>query len=296
MIEPERAQARLDNIRSVQPILSALHSISLGSWQAALNQSERVRRYRERLSALPPLMVARLPVKPPRMRGGRRDRARRAKVAVLVIGSERGLCGRFNTAVVERAESHLSELGASDLSIELMGLGSRVCHAIERQGRELVWSGNLSTTTLPSHSLALELTRYWLARYEAHELDGVDLVYNAYGGMGNYAPAVVRVIPPIPPQTEQQPEQETPIIETDPLALYTRVIEQLITTHLYELLLDSAAAEHAARYELMEAATRNTEDLIAGLTLAIQTSRQQAITQEMQELAVGAGMIGARDR
>jgi F-type H+-transporting ATPase subunit gamma len=212
-----------------------------------------------------------------------------------VLGSERGLCGRFNTAVVERAETYLSELEASDVSIELMGLGTRACRAIERQGRELVWSGHLSTTTLPSYSLACELAQYWLARYEARELDGVDLIYNAYGGMGNYAPAVARLIPPIPSQAEQQPEPETPIIETDPLGLYTRVIEQLTATHLYELLLDSAAAEHAARYELMEAATRNTEDLVADLTLAIQTSRQRAITQEMQELAVGAGMIGTRN-
>ena len=83
-------------------------------------------------------------------------------------------------------------------------------------------------------------------------------------------------------------------VETDPLGLYTRVVEQLTTTHLYELLLNSAAAEHAARYELMEAATRNTEDLVADLTLAIQTARQQTITQETQELAVGAGMVGPR--
>ena len=295
MIDSDRAQARLENVRSVQPILSALHSISLGSWQAALNQSERARQYRERLSALLPLVGARLPAKPLRSRESKSAPAAKSKTAVLVVGSERGLCGRFNAAVVERAETHLSELEASGVSIELMGLGSRVCRAIERQGRETVWSGNLSTTTLPSHNLARELTQYWLARYEARELDGVDLIYNAYGGMGNYAPAVVRLIPPIPPQAERQPEQETPIIETDPLVLYTRVIEQLTATHLYELLLDSAAAEHAARYELMEVATRNTEDLIADLTLAIQTSRQRAITQEMQELAVGAGMIGTRN-
>ena len=294
MIDPERAQTRLENVRSVQPILGALRSISLGSWQAALRQSERVRQHRERLSALPSLLVARLPAKPSRVQRGGHDQAERARAAILVVGSERGLCGRFNTAVVERAESHLSELEASDVSVELMGLGNRVRRVIERQGRALVWSGNLSTTTLPSHSLAFELTRYWLARYEARELDSVDLVYNAYGGMGNYAPAVVRLIPPIPPQAEQQPEQETPIIETDPLSLYTRLIEQLTTAHLYEILLDSAAAEHAARYELMEAATRNTEELIVDLTLAIQTARQQAITQEMQELAVGAGMIGTR--
>jgi F-type H+-transporting ATPase subunit gamma len=295
MIEPDRAQTRLENVRSVQPILSALHSISLGSWQAALNQSERARQYRKRLSALLPLVGARLPAKPHRSRERKSAPAAKSKTAVLVVGSERGLCGRFNTAVVERAEMYLSELEAGDVSFELMGLGSRVCRAMERQGRELVWSGNLSTTTLPSYSLACELTQYWLARYEAREIDGVDLIYNAYGGMGNYASAVARLIPPIPPQAEQQPGQEALIIETDPLALYTRVIEQSTATHLYELILDSAAAEHAARYELMEVATRNTEDLIADLTLAIQTSRQRAITQEMQELAAGAGMIGTRN-
>lgn len=74
------------------------------------------------------------------------------------------------------------------------------------------------------------------------------------------------------------------------------MIEQLTATRLYELLLESASSEHAARYELMGAATQNTDRLIAELTLAIQTARQQTITQEMQELAAGAGMIGMRNR
>jgi F-type H+-transporting ATPase subunit gamma len=85
------------------------------------------------------------------------------------------------------------------------------------------------------------------------------------------------------------------IVETDPLSLYARVIKQLTATRLYELLLESATAEHATRYELMGAATQNTDRLIAELTQAIQTARQQAITQEMQELAAGAGMIGPRN-
>jgi F-type H+-transporting ATPase subunit gamma len=86
------------------------------------------------------------------------------------------------------------------------------------------------------------------------------------------------------------------IVETDPVSLFARVIEQLTATRLYALLLESAAAEHAARYELMGAATQNADRLIAELTLAIHTARQQAITQEMQELAAGAGMIGTRNR
>jgi F-type H+-transporting ATPase subunit gamma len=90
-------------------------------------------------------------------------------------------------------------------------------------------------------------------------------------------------------------EEIPTIIETDPLSLYTHVIEQWTATRLYELLLESATAEHSTRYELMGAATQNADRLIDELTLAIQTTRQQAITQEMQELAAGAGMIGTRD-
>jgi F-type H+-transporting ATPase subunit gamma len=84
------------------------------------------------------------------------------------------------------------------------------------------------------------------------------------------------------------------IIETDPVSLYARVVEQWTVTCLYKLLLESAAAEHAARYELMGAATQHADRLIEELTLAIQTTRQRAITQEMQELAAGAGMVGTR--
>ncbi|MCK4451452.1 MAG: F0F1 ATP synthase subunit gamma, partial [Anaerolineae bacterium] len=113
----------------------------------------------------------------------------------------------------------------------------------------------------------------------------------------------VRLIPPTLPTPEASPPDgrrsltepwPPPIIETDPLSLYARVVEQLTAASLYRLLLESAAAEHVARFQLLEGATQSAERLIAELTLVVQTARQQAITREMQELAVGAGLIGPR--
>jgi len=333
MIELERAQSRLENVRSVQPILSALHTISLGSWQAALNQRGRVQGYMERLKALLPLVAAHLPRptmnhRPRKPKGdkspsgsllqqasddepGDSSPDESARVIVLVIGSERGLCGRFNAAVVERAEAHLAEQGTD---IELATLGGRMRRILERRGHQLAWSDALSITALPSFDLARDLSHRWLARYEAHEVDAVDLIYNAYRGLGSYEPTVTRLIPPEPPLSPPRErggwsrrgnaastggdtcgEGASIIVETDPVSLFARVIEQLTTTRLYELLLESASAEHAVRYELMGAATQNADRLIAELTLTIQTARQQAITQEMQEMAAGAGMIGPRN-
>jgi F-type H+-transporting ATPase subunit gamma len=333
MIELERAKFRLENIRSVQPILSALHTISLGSWQAALNQRSRAQGYRERLAALLPLVAVhlsgptmnRLPRKPKRDKSpsgsllkqavdgetGDSSPDESARVIVLVIGSERGLCGRFNAAVVEQTEAHLTE---QETNTELVALGGRMCRILERRGHQLTWSDALSITALPSFDLARDLSHRWLARYEAREVDAVDLIYNAYRGLGSYEPTVTQLIPPEPSlsppcsrggwsrrgnaaSTGGDPDGgESPVIvETDPVSLFAHVVEQLTTTRLYELLLESASAEHAARYELMGAATQNADHLITELTLAIQTARQQAITQEMQELAAGAGMIGPRN-
>ena len=290
----------MDNIRSVQPILGALHSISLGSWQAALNQSGRVRRYAEQLMALLPPLLPHLPTGRPAKRFASSSVAAdgaETQAVILAVGSERGLCGRFNAAVVERAEARVADRVETGAAVELAGLGTRVCRLLQRRGHGLAWSGSLSITALPSFGLALNLTRDWIARYEAHQLDVVDVLHNAYRGPGRYEPTVTRLIPPQLPAGDAVDASgaggaNLAIIETDPLSLYVRVIEQWAAVSLYGLLLDSAAAEHAARYALMEAATQNTEQLIVELTLAIQMARQQAITREMQELAAGAGMIG----
>jgi F-type H+-transporting ATPase subunit gamma len=299
MEELERAQARLDNIRTVAPILSALRTISLGSWKAALRQSTSVRRYGERLTTMLPALVPHLPtnrrVKWALRRARHEDHPTSERVVILVVGSERGLCGRFNAQAVGVAEQYMAEQEAAGAQVKLVALGTRARRMLQRRQRPLAWSGALSVATLPPYTLAFDLTRRWLARYEKHELDAVDLVYNAYHGMACYEPTVTRLIPPQnPPEGGASPSEPylSPIIETDPLSLYARVVEQWAAVSLHGLLLDAAAAEHSTRYQLMEAASRNADRLVAELTLVVQTARQQAITQEMAELAAGAGLIG----
>lgn len=288
--ELDRAQNRLENIRTVVPLLGALRTISLGSWQTALKQKTSAQRYGERLRAMLPLLLPHLPVS----RQGRRESPTK-QVVVLLIGSERGLCGRFNAALVEYAEDCLRDSERDGVRVELEVLGGRARRILEYRQVPLAWSGALPVTAIPSSRLAFDLTRRWLARYEAGELDAVDLVYNAYQGIGRHESTMVRLIPPqMPPQTTLREPWPPYIIETAPLSLYARIVEQWAAIRLYELLLDSMAAEHATRYQLMEAATQNADRLIEELTITVQMARRHAITREMQELAVGAGLLGSR--
>ena len=209
------------------------------------------------------------------------------------------MCGRFNTSVFERAEEYLDEAQAAGLQAELAVLGTRLTRLTRRAGHTPSWFRALSTTSLPPFQVAFELARQWLALYEAGELDAVDVAYNAYRRMGNYEPTIARLLPPDLSVMTPKAREEVwppPIIETDPLGLSARSAEQYTALHLYELLLESAAAEHSTRYQLMEAATQNANRLIEELTLAVQSTRRQTITREVQELAVGAGLLGRQRR
>jgi len=323
MEDLERVQARLENIRTVEPILSALRTISLGSWQAAQKQQASVQHYTQRLlkvlpSLLPYLptgrstlsrvlsyLAASIPRLPDNLPGTAQGMT---KIMALVLGSERGLCGRFNAALVEYTQEYLQALTlqaaqAQDSNqVELAALGTRVTRFLERAGLTLAWSSQLPSTSLPSAQMAFDLTRRWLARYEARELDAVDLIYNAYRGAGQYETQTVRLIPPPLPDISAMAfdagSLSTPwpptIVETDPLGLYNRIVEQWTAISLYGHLLESTASEHSTRHQLMESATQNAEQLIEELNLVIQTDRRQSITREMQELAAGAGLIGPR--
>lgn len=291
MEDIERVQARLANIRSVEPILEALRTISIGSWQVALKQRNRLREYEARLLAV---LQALLPCLPSDFQSLQDLESLEARGAVLVIGSERGLCGRFNAALVEATGDYLQAHTRDGRRIELLALGGRLVRLFRRRGLEPAWSASLSVTTLPSFSIAWELSRRWLAAYEARHLDAVDLIYNVYRRPGVYAPTVMRLLPLELPSVTREEVWPPPIVETDPLRIYARVIEQWVMLSLYRALLESAASEHSARFQLMESATQNAERLIFELTQLVQSARRQVITREMQELAVGAGLVGPR--
>ncbi len=288
MEDIEQIQARLNNIRAVEPILEALRTIAIGNWQLALRQQDRLREYRRHLLEVLPALLPYL-TSPPRM--PLTGTAAGGRIAVLVIGSERGLCGSFNAALVTRTAEYLRARQQAHEQVELWALGARLVRLIRRRKWKLAWSGALSITALPSFSIAWELSRRWLTDYEARRLDAVDLIYNAYHKAGVYTPVVVRLCPPTLPAEVQAQSWPPPIVETPPLSLYARVIEQWTILQLYQVLLESAASEHSARFQLMEAATQNAERLIAELNQLVQSARKHAITQEVQQLAVGAGLV-----
>ena len=291
MADQEGIQSRLNNIRSVEPILEAMRTISLGSWQAAMHRHYFLGRYSERLARTLRTLAPRLGT-----RGRRRSHREAGAVEALVIGSERGLCGAYNSTLIQFAEEVLAGYEAAGRVVYLAALGGRAKRGLERSGRAPDWFHPLPMTSLPPVDLAHELTAAWLRRYEAYELDAVYVIYQDYRDSRLYEPVVTRLVPPSLPALSggDAPAWPSPYVDADPVSLYRRLVRLWTVSEMYRILLSSTAAEHSTRFQLMEGATQNTQRLTQELTLALHAVRQRAITAEMLDLVAGAGMLGGQ--
>lgn len=283
----EQTKARLENIRRIEPILIALRTMALSSLRAALKRLENVNLYHTQLVQVLGLVWAHLPQ--------RRDfivRQRCGRCALLIVGSQRGLCGPFTSTVVEASQQMWRGLRAAGGEVEVMVLGEHAHREVRQRGLETTWEGPLPVTSVPPFRMAAELAATGLRRYEGSELDAFYVTYNHYLGAGRYEPRTVTPIPFTPPaHPEDNSAWPPPIVETDAYSLYKRVTIQLVELSFYRVLLESAAAEQSARFQLMEGASQNSRRLIEELSLTYHTARQQAVTEEMLELAVSAGLI-----
>ncbi len=291
-MDTERTQARLENAQTVEPMLGALRTISLGTWQSATSRLQGLKaiskEYDSMLASLMPVLsksgyASKHPVE---------KKSLSTHKVVVLAGTERGLCGRLDQDLIDFVTKSPRVAGSIDNS-EFVVVGGRLSKAVARQIAVPSKTISRSSTALPVFPEVFELTKEWMRRLANDELGQVLVFYTAFHGATQREPSVIQLLPykldvEAVGQNESWPP---PIIETDPAQLFVRIYEQLAAIRLYDVLLQTKASIHSARFQMMEDSTKNAERLIEDLTIILQTERRQAITREMQELAVGAGLL-----
>ncbi len=284
----ERAQARLQNITIVKPLLEALKTISLGSWQASQRAVRFSETYRSRIMEMIPKVVPHIKVNTHSNEGisaGKRG-------VLAIVGSERGLCGNFNRLLVKHAAERIKDLKSQSQQVALHVFGSAVWRVIHREYGS-GWDCSLhNMPSVPTSRMAGEWSSTWLNAFDQGDVDWVELICNQNSSTAAYRTINIRIIPfQFSNLNEKEQSWPDPILDTDPNELTMLMIRQLAALDLYRILLNSSIAEHSARYRLMEEASSNADQLIEELSQDVQAARRQAITQEMEELAVGAGLL-----
>ncbi len=289
----ERAKSRLDNIQAIEPLLSALRTLSMSSWQMALNNLAKIEQYRK---SFDPILIQILP----NIQGKRTLRMEKsqqkpnlAEAIIMIIGTERGLCGQFNKVLAENAVAWIQNQDFS--SYQIWAIGSRLIRDLERMNMNISLRKTFSTSYINSYQSSYQFTQNLLTQFESYSFDHLIILFNQ-SNKGQYQFSTFHLLPHEihpPANTQQEIEKYWPpaIIETDPLRIYHQIITHHLAANFYKVLLESAVAEHSSRYNLMQEARDNAEEIIEELDQIINIERKKQITQEMQELATGAGLL-----
>jgi F-type H+-transporting ATPase subunit gamma len=219
------------------------------------------------------------------------------RAAVLILTSDRGFCGAYNSNVLREAqglEALLRERGVEAVPF-VSGRKGIAWHRFRQRAMAAEWSGFSDT---PAHHNATEITNALLEAYDRPAADGgvdqIYLVHTEFVSMLTQRPVSLRILPLEIEETTEAPERgAVPLYEFEPSPedVLNALLPWYVESRLFHALLDAAAAEIAARRRAMKSATDNANDLLDQLTLEANKARQAEITQEISEIVGGANAL-----
>jgi F-type H+-transporting ATPase subunit gamma len=287
MPSTKEIRRRIRTVQKTKQITSAMRMVSAAKLRRAQDAILAARPYAKRMYAvLGEIGRRQKEAEHPLLRAHPHERVHE----LIVVTSDRGLCGAFNANVLKLAQRHARELATRGLQVVVTPVGRKADEFFRRRklGEVLrVWSG-LGTIGIQHAS---ELAEHLSKRYEAGEIDGATLVYAEFVSALTQTPHTDALLPLAPAEDIAEAGSAAALpfeIEPDAKKLLQVLVPQALEFTIYRALLENQAGEHAARMAAMENATRNTEELIGSLTLQYNRARQAAITKELMEIVSGA--------
>lgn len=275
---------RIASVRSTQKITRAMKMVAGARLRRAQQNIEQLRPYAKRtmevLSAIAgrteqadhPLLARR---EPP------------AKVLLVVLTSDRGLCGGFNANINRTAEKEAKARASANCEVVLDVIGRKGRDYLRRRPvkirREL--TGVFENL---SHAKAAEIGRSIVREYTTGGFDAVYLIYNEFKSVMTQRVVVEQLLPIRPEETAGDRQAAEFIFEPSKQALLDRLPQMYVELEVYRALLESVASEFGARMTAMDNATKNADEMIDTLTLQANRARQAGITKELLEVMAGA--------
>lgn len=296
----ERAQSRLENLQAIEPLISSLRVLSLSTMQMANNRQSALDEYSDRFYE-----VARLVRRMVSQKDATQEheeafvyRPIQQHQVLAVIGSTRGIVGQYNKNLVRLARQYLDENQSE--TIQILAFGQRIHPLLRQEGIMFTSQGNLSSGSLPDYDVAARLIREWDHEIQTGRLTKVLILsYQRTDSATDYRPTLTDLLPgnseiAFEVNEDEQDDWPVPIIEGDPELIFEKIESHIIAIQFYRLILDAVAAENLFRFRLLEEAKENTSNLLEELILEVRANRRKEITQQLQELLAGSGLLAQR--
>ncbi len=277
---------RVRSVKNIQQITRAMKFVAASKLRRAQDRIFAARPYANRMLAVLNSLATRAdPEHHPLLVEREQE-----KVMLVVITSDRGLCGAFSANIIKAATRYIEEGGTNDsLSLTLVGR-----KAVDWFGQRPwpIRHEYLNIMTRVDFKYAQEMAQSLIEYYTSADLDAVYLVYNEFKSVVQHDVTLEPLLPIRRLELEEEDQTHLDYIyEQPPPVLFDHLLSRHVETQVFRAMLESEAAEHGARMTAMDSATRNAKEMIDKLTLHMNRMRQASITTELIEVVSGADAL-----
>ncbi|GIT91163.1 ATP synthase gamma chain [Jannaschia pagri] len=278
---------RIESVKSTRKITKAMQMVAAAKLRRAQDAAEASRPYTERFNAVLGGLAASVgnsETAPRLLSGTGSDQVQ----LLIVMTSERGLCGGFNANISKLAKQRAEELIAAGKTVKILTVGKKGREAMKREyGDYFVGHVDLSDVKRIGYGNAAAIAADALKQFDAGDFDVATIFFAKFQSVISQIPTAQQIIPA---SFETEDDAETALYDYEPSeeAILADLLPRGVATQIFSALLENAASEQGARMSAMDNATRNAGEMIDKLTIEYNRSRQAVITNELIEIISGA--------
>ncbi len=287
MAAGKEIKTQISSIKNTQKITSAMEMVAASKMKKSQNRMLASRPYSEKITkVIANFIQARSEFQHPYMR----DTGAIKRVGIIIISSDRGLCGGLNTNLFRSLLKKITKLQDQNIQIDLCIIGKKALAFFKNSGLTIV-----STVTdlgdTPHFSDLIGAIRVMLDSYDQGTIDQLSVAYNQFENTMTQTPKLVQLIPMMAPKVETLDYHWDYIYEPDAKSVLNALLKRYIETLIYQGVVENIACEQSSRMIAMKSATDNAGDMVKELELIYNKARQAAITQEISEIVSGAAAV-----
>ena len=279
---------RIASVKSTQKITKAMKMVAAAKLRRAQESAEKGRPYSEKMNNIILNLSSGISDKEnaPKLLSGSGNN----KVHLCVVmTSDRGLCGGFNSNIIKKAKSYFTKLAEDGKDLKIITVGSKGNDQLKRTyGDKIIANISFKESKHANYFDAEKVGKMVIEKFGAEEFDVCTIFYNQFKNVITQIPQAQQIIPLNVENSEEDKPEDNYEFEPDEDEILSNLLPKNISTQIFKAMLENSASEQGSRMSAMDNATRNAGEMVDKLTIEYNRSRQAAITKELIEIISGA--------
>ncbi len=279
---------RIASVKSTQKITKAMKMVAAAKLRRAQDSAEKGRPYSEKMNNIILNLSRGISDKenaPKLLSGTGNDNVH----LCIIMTSDRGLCGGFNSNIIKKAKSYFSKILNEGKELKIITVGSKGNDQLKRMyGDKIIENISFKESKNANYFDADKVRKVVIEKFENSEFDICTIFYNQFKNVITQIPQAQQIIPLNSEDSEEETSEESYEFEPDEDEILSNLLPKNISTQIFKAMLENSASEQGSRMSAMDNATRNAGEMVDKLTIKYNRSRQAAITKELIEIISGA--------